>query len=250
MGEQARRTGSVEVASLAVGAPWAAAGARQRCKVLLIDDAPAAGAGLTTYLEQGGLDVERAPSLVAARQVLRRQVTDLVVLVLAGADEPQLLFVNELEADEVPVIVVAGAADRERRIAYFRAGVTDFVMEPFEAEELYFRVRSTLRRRRSDLEDELAGPHGLRLRLRSREAVLGGVPLAVTQTQFAVLRELLWRRGQVVSADALSRAIWGHHTFDAPNYVEQHISRLRVKIEAAGVPRLIETVRGAGYVIR
>jgi hypothetical protein len=96
----------------------------------------------------------------------------------------------------------------------------------------------------------LMGPAGLELHAAARLAFCGGHELSLTSTEFSLLEELLNRDGAVVAVDELSRAIWGHETLGAPNYVEAHISRLRRKLREVGVGRVIETVRGAGYRIR
>ena len=98
--------------------------------------------------------------------------------------------------------------------------------------------------------DVLRGPGGLELQPSARLAFCNGVELSLTSTEFSLLQELLSRNGAVVSVDDLSRAIWGHDTLGAPNYVEAHISRLRRKLRDVGAARVIETVRGAGYRIR
>jgi DNA-binding winged helix-turn-helix (wHTH) protein len=98
--------------------------------------------------------------------------------------------------------------------------------------------------------DLLRGPHGLELQPSSRLAFCGGQELNLTSTEFSLLQELLSRDGSVASVDDLSRAIWGHDTLGAPNYVEAHISRLRRKLRDVGAGRVIETVRGSGYRVR
>jgi DNA-binding winged helix-turn-helix (wHTH) protein len=96
----------------------------------------------------------------------------------------------------------------------------------------------------------LHGPDDLELHVDSRLAYCSGQELHLTSTEFALLRELLSRDGAVADAEDLSRAVWGHGTLGAPNYVEAHISRLRRKLRELGATRTIETVRGAGYRVR
>jgi DNA-binding winged helix-turn-helix (wHTH) protein len=98
--------------------------------------------------------------------------------------------------------------------------------------------------------DLLSGPNGLELQPSARLAFCGGHELNLTSTEFSLLQELLTRDGSVASVDDLSRAIWGHDTLGAPNYVEAHISRLRRKLRDVGAGRVIETVRGSGYRVR
>ncbi len=96
----------------------------------------------------------------------------------------------------------------------------------------------------------LYGPADVELHPAARLAFCGGHELHLTSTEFALLQELLTQSGTVVSVDELSKAVWGHETLGAPNYVEAHVSRLRRKLREVGAGRVVETVRGAGYRVR
>ena len=96
----------------------------------------------------------------------------------------------------------------------------------------------------------LEGPHGLVIKPRARAVWVNGRPVNLTAKAFDVLRLLLERSGEVVSVDEIALAVWGHPTFGSPNFVEAQISRVRSRLAAAGAEDVIETIRGAGYVIR
>ena len=99
-------------------------------------------------------------------------------------------------------------------------------------------------------DEVVEGPLRLALLPRSRRAFVHGHDLFLTPKGFDVLRVLLERRGEVLSPDELSLAVWGYGTFGSPNFVEAQISRVRSALAQAGAAEVIETVRGAGYVVR
>ena len=139
---------------------------------------------------------------------------------------------------DAPVLLVM-LADRERA-----GGPAGPELEAMLARSLLSKIQP------SAVPDVLRGPANLEMHPSARLAFCDGQELHLTSTEFALLQELLSRNGAVVSVDGLSRAIWGHETLGAPNYVEAHISRLRRKLRDVGAGRVIETVRGAGYRVR
>lgn len=102
--------------------------------------------------------------------------------------------------------------------------------------------------------DEAAEPvlatEDFALDVRAHEVWVGASLVPMTPREFELLRLLLERRGEVLSADAISTQVWGYETFGSHNFVEAQVSRLRAKLRAAGAPEVIRTVRGVGYVIR
>ncbi|MDA0352205.1 MAG: response regulator transcription factor [Chloroflexi bacterium] len=152
---------------------------------------------------------------------------------------------------DLPLIIVGPDASAENRVGAFDHGAEDYLARPVYPRELDRRVRVLVRREHSvRRSNELHGPDGLVMHVRSHELLRGEDPLALTPKEFAVLQLLLERRTEVVAPDQISQAIWGYETFGSRNYVEAHISRLRGKLNAAGLSGTIKTVRGVGYVIR
>lgn len=186
-----------------------------------------------------------------ALELLRRSAFDLVVLGERLPDSSGLSVMAEARRlGDVPVIVVTagGPAVHARG---FDLGADDVVSGDIAPVELARRVEAILRRTRpADGAYRTAGPHGLALDGAAHAVSVRGVPLDLTGTEFAVLRLLLDRRGEVLSADTISRAVWRYGTYGSPNFVQAQISRLRAKLTRAGAPGLIGTMRGAGYVVR
>lgn len=120
---------------------------------------------------------------------------------------------------------------------------------PVDVAELTRRVRAVLRRH-ARLEEELRGPARVLVRVRAHQVLVDDVEVPLTPREYDVLRLLLERRGEVLSADTISVAVWGYETFGSRNFVEAHISRLRAKLGAAGANEVIATLRGVGYTVR
>ena len=156
-------------------------------------------------------------------------------------------------ASDVAIVFLTAADSLPERLLGFDLGADDYVTTPTELSELDRRIRAVLwRRRGAQLAGgtELQGPASIVVRLRSHEAFVGAEPIRLTPKEFALLRVLLARRGEVLSSDEISSEIWGYETLGSRNFVEAHISRLRRKLAASGAPGVVETVRGVGYVIR
>ena len=186
-----------------------------------------------------------------ALELLRRSAFDLVVL---GDRLPDIsgmtVLMETRRLGNVPVIVlVEGGPSVQAR--GFDLGADDVVAGNIEPVELARRVEALLRRTRPvGSVYEVVEPHGLVMDRAAHEVSVRGVPLNLTATEFAILRLLLDRRGEVLSADTISCAVWHYETYGLPNFVQAQISRLRAKLKCAGAAGLIATIRGVGYVIR
>ena len=178
---------------------------------------------------------------------------DIVILDTADRGSRGFETLHQIKArSDVPVIVVTDAGELEEIVAGFELGADDYVVKPVTERELGYRIQAILRRRFGPFRgvDRLEGPRDIVMRVRAHTLSVRGQLLDLTSTEFGMLQLLLERRGEVVTPDELSNEVWGYEILGSRNYVEAHLSRLRAKISAAGVPGVIETVRGVGYVIR
>jgi two-component system response regulator PrrA len=243
------------------GAAAGAAGTRRRepgevaqrdaVRTLLVDGNGNRRRPLALALARLGHEVTEAPSPRAAVTV-PLEAQEVLVLVPCGAPPSGIDELARLRAaTDRPLIFVSDEADAAFRVATLDAGADGYVAHPVDPLELDRRVRALARpaecRRTAE---RLEGPAGLQLQVRAREVVVGGERLPVTRREFHVLRELLEHRGEVVSAERLSMAGWGHAILGTRNYVESQVARLRAKLRAAGAEGIVETVRGVGYAIR
>ena len=151
---------------------------------------------------------------------------------------------------DVPVLLVGAQPSAADPLLAYDHGADDYLAMPLEAAELERHVRALVRRRRAPAAaDELTGPDGLVMRLRAHEVCVDGRRVDLTPKEFDLLRLLLTRRGEVLTSDEISMAVWGYETFGSRNFLEAHVSRLRSKLARAGARDVVTTVRGVGYVV-
>lgn len=220
-------------------------------RLLVIDGDEVASARLTAELRPLRDVVSAVVNVNQALDWLGARSTDAIVL-YAVTDDRVLEGTAALrERSDRPLIVVGRNSSETVRVAAFELGADDYVIAPLNAHELDQKARVLVRRDRYRRNgDQLLGPEGLVMHVRSHEADVGGSPLMLTPKEFAILQLLLERRGEVVAPDEISMGIWGYETFGSRNFVEAHISRLRGKLREAGTTDIVRTVRGVGYVVR
>ena len=216
-------------------------------RLLVAEDDPATLGLLVTILEDDGYKVCAVADGPAAVAAAERFQPDLVLLDgglpgISGADVARRLR----QFGNLPIIFVTGADSAEDVNSGFRLGADDYILKPFEPEELSWRVRAVLRRSGHAVAQvwecgELVVDEG------ARSVTRAGAPVALTATEFKMLGLLIRNRNRVVPKGQLLGQVWGYDADD--HLVEVHMSSLRRKLEAHGC-RIIDTVRGSGYVLR
>ena len=207
---------------------------------------------LARKLKRDALRVQAARSAEVALEILGRQQFDLVILDVGLPDMSGFDLCREIRrSSDVPVMFLTGADTLTERLAGFDLGGDDYIVKPANLHELLRRVRALLRRsQREPVARELRGPAEILVRPAEHVAFVGDQSLNLKSKEFALLVLLLARKQEVLDADTISREVWGYETFGSRNFVEQQISRLRAQLRDAGAANVIDTVRGAGYVIR
>ncbi len=153
------------------------------------------------------------------------------------------------EDGDVPILMLTARDAVDARVEGLDSGADDYLVKPFEREELLARVRALLRRRPPRGSAFLVAGD-IRLNPDTHEVFRGERALELTAREFELLEHLMRNERIVVSRQALLDEVWGYHPFAETNTVDVFISNLRRKLEADGEPRLLHTVRGAGYVLR
>jgi len=219
--------------------------------LLLVHSDPVAQTQLTATLSAAGHDVSVSTSFDGALRLLRDDSFEVVVLSLVQHSDDLDIISRVRDLSDVPLIVLADDPDPNVRNAAFDSGADDYLLNLQDLTELDRLVRARARRAGSrGREFQLTGPGDITMHVRAHEVLVADERLPLTPKEFAILRLLLENRGAVVETDQMARSVWGHETYGSRNFVEAHISRLRRKLNPAGVGSIIATVRGIGYVIR
>ena len=153
------------------------------------------------------------------------------------------------DSSDVSILILTARTQTDDRVVGLDSGADDYLVKPFERAELLARLRALLRRRPPRGSAFLVAAD-LRLNPDTHEVYRGERALELTAREFELLEHLMRNERIVVSRQALLDEVWGYHPFAETNTVDVFISNLRRKLEAGGEPRLLHTVRGAGYVLR
>jgi DNA-binding response OmpR family regulator len=221
-----------------------------RPRVLVVeDDADIAGV-LRRSLDREGYEVRVAGDGESALDESTVFEPDAVVLDLGlprldGVDVCRRMR----EGGDVPILMLTARDAVDARVEGLDSGADDYLVKPFEREELLARVRALLRRRPPRGSAFLVAGD-LRLNPDTREVLRGERRLELTAREFELLEHLMRNERIVVSRQALLDEVWGYHPFAETNTVDVFVSNLRRKLEAGGEPRVLHTVRGTGYVLR
>jgi two-component system response regulator QseB len=213
-------------------------------RLLLIEDDPMIGRAVQSGLSQAGFTLDWAADGRSGGAALANAVYDLVVLDLGLPRVDGLSLLRQLRArrDTVPVLIISARDAVPDRIAGLNAGADDYLLKPFDLDELVARVRALLRRHAGAASSVMsAGP--LSLDPVQRVATLAGHELALTAKEFALLEALLRRPGAVLSRERLEESIYGWGEEVGSNAVEVHLHNLRRKLGS----QLIKNIRGVGY---
>lgn len=219
---------------------------RSTPRVLLIEDDAALRDAVRVALLAEGYRVEVQEDGTGARAVADGFRPDLAVLDVRLPVGPSGLSIARMlrERGELPLMFLTAADSSEDRLAGFDAGADDYLVKPFVMAELLARVRALLRRS-GRLASDTWQVGDLLVDEAARRVRRAGAPIDLTHTEFDLLLALARHPDRVQTKTQLLASVWGFASYDV-NLVEVHISALRRKLEAHG-PRLITTVRGAGY---
>jgi two-component system response regulator MprA len=219
-------------------------------RVLVVeDDAEIAGA-LRRSLRLEGYDVQLAGDGRAALEQAAVFEPDAVVLDLGLPALDGVQVCRELRREsDVPILMLTARDAVEQRVAGLDSGADDYLVKPFDRQELLARLRALLRRRPPRGSASLV-VGDLKLNPATREASRDGRALELTAREFELLEFLMRHERLVVSRRTLLEEVWEYHAFAETNTIDVFVSNLRRKLEAGGEPRILHTVRGAGYVLR
>jgi DNA-binding response OmpR family regulator len=219
-------------------------------RVLVVEDDEAIAQVLQRSLRLEGYDVKIAVDGIAALEEAHAFLPDLVVLDLGLPRLDGIEVARRLrETDDVPILVLTARDAVEARVEGLDSGADDYLVKPFERQELLARLRALLRRRPPRGQAALS-VGDLRLNPDTHEVARAARRIDLTQREFELLEYLMRNERIVISRQRLLDEVWGYDPFSMTNTIEVFVSNLRRKLEAGGEPRLLHTIRGAGYVLR
>ena len=215
-------------------------------RLLLVEDDKALGEGLRLGLRQEGYTVDWLQDGTSALHALLSEDFDLLVLDLGLPRMSGLQVLRELRrsGSALPVLILTARDATEDRIAGLDAGADDYLVKPFDLDELKARLRALLRRSagRAELRIEHAG---VSLDPSSQQVSYQGKPVPMTPKEYLLLHELLSQPGKVLTRERLAQLLYGWDEEAESNTLEVHIHHLRKKLFSS----LIRTVRGVGYLV-
>lgn len=217
--------------------------------ILVVDDDPKICSVLRRGLRFEGYDVHVAEDGPQALEIAREEPPDLVLLdvMLPGMDGLEVCR-RLRRGTSMPILMLTARDAVPDRIAGLDSGADDYLVKPFDFDELLARIRALLRRVQPSDEAVLTFAD-LRLDPGTREVFRGTRSIVLTSREYGLLLFFLRHPRRVLTRDQIRDYIWGN-TFVDSNVIEVYIARLRDKLEAAGESRLLQTVRGAGYTLR
>jgi two-component system, OmpR family, response regulator MprA len=219
-------------------------------RVLVVEDDEPIADVLRRTLRQEGHEVRSAGDGVEALAVAEEFVPDLVILDLGlpKLDGAEVLRRLRAESD-APILVLTARSELDDRVEGLDSGADDYLVKPFERQELLARMRAPMRRRPPRGSASLA-VGDLRLNPDTREVWRGDRQIDLTNREFELLEYLMRNERLVVSRERLLEEVWGYDPMAMTNTIDVFVSNLRRKLEAGGEPRVLHTKRGAGYVVR
>lgn len=219
-------------------------------RILVIDDDPSITSLLGRGLSYEGFSVSTAASGEEGLSLARETPPDLVILdlMLPGIDGHEVLHRLHSVDPQLPVLMLTARDTPDDQIKAFGFGAEDYVIKPFRFEVLLARIQARLRQ--SQARSTELRYANLRLNPESHQVFRGERELQLTGLEFRLLHAFMRQPERVLSKQVLLDQVWGTDFFGDANIVEVYVKQLRQKLEAEGEPRLIQTLRGVGYVLR
>ncbi|MDX6684556.1 MAG: two-component system, OmpR family, response regulator MprA [Baekduia sp.] len=225
-------------------------GHERQARVLIVEDDDDIAQVLQRSLRLEGYETRIAGDGEAALGAANDFVPDLVVLDLGLPKIDGMDVARRLRAsDDVPILMLTARDALESRVEGLDAGADDYLVKPFERQELLARLRALLRRRPPRGTASLVVAD-LSLNPDTHEVRRGERIVELTQREFELLEYLMRNERIVVPRQRLLEDVWGYDPFATTNTIEVFVSNLRRKLEGGGEPRVLHTIRGAGYVLR
>jgi len=220
-------------------------------RILVVEDEKRLANFIKKGLEEQTFAVDTAHDGKEAEFMAMTNDYDLILLdiLLPKQDGWQTCENLRKEGMDVPIIMLTALGEVSNRIRGLENGADDYITKPFEFDELLARVRAQLRRSHYSLNTILEIGE-LKLDTRTRKVERGGEEIQLTNKEFALLEYLILNKNKIVTRTMLTEHVWDIHFDAGSNVIDVIVNYLRKKIELPGQPKLIHTIRGAGYMLK
>lgn len=229
-------------------------------RILIVDDEPAVREALQRSLAFEGYGTQVAVDGYDALAMAEAYAPDLIVLDIQMPRMDGLTAARRIRAtgSTTPILMLTARDTVGDRVTGLDAGADDYLVKPFELDELFARIRALLRRSSYAAsaagaeapDDDVLSFADLRMDLATREVTRGERRVELTRTEFTLLEMFLVHPRQVLTREQILKAVWGFDFEPSSNSLDVYVMYLRRKTEAGGEPRLVHTVRGVGYALR
>lgn len=218
-------------------------------KILVVEDEKKVSAFIQQGLQEAGYSVETTESPLKAKEILKDNNFDLLILDVMLPDMSGLELARDLRTSghKGLFLMLTALSTTKDKIQGLDAGADDYLTKPFEFEELLARVRALLRRS-GDNKAQLKNGD-LTMDLIGRLVVRGGVKIELTTKEFSLLEFLMRNQDKVVDRNAIARQVWGADFDPDSNVIDVYINHLRKKVDAQFPKKILKTVVGQGYVL-
>lgn len=220
--------------------------------VLVVEDDERVASHVVKGLRAEGILVDHVADGRQALFQAAAETYDVIVLdrMLPNVDGLKILHTIRATGDSTPVLILSALGDVDNRVKGLRAGGDDYLSKPFALSELIARVEALSRRKAVVQETTELSLADLQMNLLTRTVTRRGQPIDLTTREFSLLEYLLRNAGRVVSRSMLLESVWDYNFDPQTNIIDQHVSRLRQKIDKDFDPPLLQTIRGMGYSLR
>jgi two-component system OmpR family response regulator len=220
-------------------------------RILVIEDDGDIAAVICSSLTASGFETERCFDAREGLQMALSGHFDAITVdqILRGCDGLEIVKAVRESGLDTPILMLSALADLGHRLAGVRGGGDDYVIKPFEPEELVFRIEVLLRRNARNRQALQLKVRDLELDLLARRARRGARSIELLPMEFKLLEFLMRNSGQMLSRRIIFEHVWGRYFDPETNLIDVHIGRLRRKIDEPGSPSFIRTKRGVGFVV-
>ena len=221
-------------------------------RILVVEDDRDAASWLIKGLKEAGHIADHAADGEDGLNMARERIHDVLIVdrMLPKLDGLTLIRRLREEGIKTPVLILSALGDVDEKVKGLRAGGDDYLAKPYSFAELLARVEGLDRRNASEPQQTRLKVLDLEMDLLSRTVTRAGRPILLQPREFKLLEYLMRNAGHVVTRTMLLENVWDYHFDPQTNVIDVHISRLRTKIDKGFPEPMLQTVRGAGYMIR